>query len=280
MKTILLITASSKHYDRAQNQIKNLNLFNNILEQKNIVPYFLIDTDFDKKLIQGFQYIEYNKEDIYTNLYKKLMFGYKHIFNNVEFDFLIKIDDDTYIDFNSINVDVFKDYDYTGYFIVNEPSSGSITINFLSNIESINLYPPFCRDLKRYAAGSCYILSKYAVKILINYLFPHNIESFYINEDQLYGYILQIHNVTVKDISIKTDFTKTNNIFLTDFSMHPVNSIIFKKLIGTSLSQIENTVNRLSIFNTGIRNTINSSIKDHIIASIKTYINSIPQRPG
>ena len=62
--------------------------------------------------------------------------------------------------------------------------------------------------------------------------------------------------------------------------MHPVNNIIFKKLIGTSLSQIENTVNRLSIFNTGIRNTINNNIKDHIIASIKTYINSIPQRPG
>lgn len=274
MKTLLLITSCSKLEERAMNQIKNLTYFKTVLEQKNIIPYFLVNKDFNKKILKEFNYIEYNEEEKYTDLYKKLIYGFKQLYKKIDFDFLIKIDDDTFIDFNQINIGAYKDLDYIGYFIENDSNEGTILVNFLSILNSVNLYPPFCKELKNYAAGSCYILSKKAINIIINFLIPYNLDSYYINEDQLCGYIMQANKVITRDISIKTPFTKTNNIFLTEFSAHPISNIIFKKLIGKSLNSLENIYTKFCMTSAGIREHNTYNLKEVILSSIKNYKNS------
>lgn len=220
-----------------------LNAQKSTLIRKNIVPVFLYGNTIIETEIP-YDTIKVDVEEKYTNLYKKLYLGYKHIYELYNFEHIIKIDDDTFL-----NVDLINNIaaDYTGRFIKTY-SNNSITIDLpMYNLhKKILIYPDFFKDSFKFATGDCYILSKRAIEYIINSNIYNNIKSAdYICEDQLFGYILSHHSdIICNDITFENNTTIQHTLQVTKdcMSIHPIHEAYMDIMINTPLDQQLHTI--------------------------------------
>ena len=99
---ILLITVCNQNRQRIKNHVDNLynqSLINNDIK---FTPVFVFGKDGDTTGIP-FDTIITDVEEKYSNLKLKLLASYKTVSEDYDFDFLIKIDDDT-----KVNLGQFK----------------------------------------------------------------------------------------------------------------------------------------------------------------------------
>lgn len=237
MKILLLITTCSLNKERIVNQIKNLKKHEQTLKQLNIIPKFVTsDTDL---FAEQYEVIKLNNfEEKYTNLAKKTINLLKYIVANEEFDYAIKMDDDTLFNPDCLDFSYFNS-DYTGNFfetfakneiIVNLPAYGI-------NNESIRLYPfDYLNNPFIFAGGNFYILSKKATQIAISD--TSTIDKFYseyvhVSEDQLLGYLLRNSDITRQDIGYRTTEIQIKRLQLTKnlVSLHPVPTSLYASLL-------------------------------------------------
>lgn len=274
MKIALLITTHSKHIKRFENQLFNLNYSKQVLILNNITTFFLVDDDFNTVKYKDLNFIKTKEIDKYSNLYRKLLSGYEYLFNNYNFDYIIKIDDDTLVDFTKINLSKIKDYSYAGHLIKHNTDEGRLSINFLSCNKTINLFPFEFNNLKEYIAGNFYILSKHSVQKILEFKVPKHFNDYYINEDSFFGYIMQKNNIFAKDISLSNINILNNKLMVTPYSIHPVSVVLFKKLIGKELEMQLDIINSNKIFNLGLRSVFNNKIDKFFISTLKSFMDS------
>ena len=159
--TVLICDKTEYYIDRLKNLTKK---FNNCA-----FNYILIKGDSDETY-----YDENNKilnvkcYDIYENLSLKMAMAYKWIYDNTNYDFIYKIDDDH--NFNKYKIPHnYEDYDYYG----NEICVKKFYTKswHFGKCHSDELNTTLCSDefIHKYANGGFgYILSRHAIKILLD----------------------------------------------------------------------------------------------------------------
>lgn len=236
LKIIVLATVCERYKDRILNLIKNFDFFQKDLQTKNITPLFVYGKQ-NLSIDIPYPTIQVDVEEKYTTLYQKIYKGLKHIHQKLDYDYVIKIDDDTLVNFNLLDKPLFE-ADYTGRMHGNF-SINTIDINLpMYNIRhTIDLYPSkvFKTEFS-FATGDFYILSKKAVNLILEKeaKLSSFLESDYICEDQMIGYFLKDGDLNRKNISLMTEEIEKNILQITSnlVSLHPVNSVLFQSLIG------------------------------------------------
>lgn len=278
MKILLLITTCNLNKERILNQIKNLKKHEESLLKLNIHPKFvtadsdLIVDNFDVIKLSGF-----NEE--YTNLAKKTVYGIEYAVLNENFDYLIKMDDDTLFNVDCLTLDCFKS-DYTGGFfetfarneiIINLPAYGI-------REEPIRLYPhDYLNTSFSFAAGNFYILSKKAAEIIAtskSILDKFYAEYIHVSEDQLVGYLLRDSNISKKNITYKTHETEAKRVQLTEnlISLHPIPTALYSSLLSKTPNEQLNTLMASNILDFG-RKKVTEQIKTTIKKTVFELLN-------
>lgn len=229
MKIVLMITVCDQNKDRIANQLAALEKINS-----NILPVFVYGNQTPQIEIP-YTKVQLNVEERYTNLYKKIIEGLDYINKNFVYDYIIKIDDDTLVNYN-----LLKDINWSADYIGREHNNFSknvIDLNLpMYNIrKTINLYPSQFQDEFSFMTGDFYALSPKSVNIILEnkHLLEEFKESSYICEDQLIGFILKDKNITRKNISFMSPEIEENVLQITEnlISLHPVNTLIFPSLL-------------------------------------------------
>lgn len=277
MKVLLLITTCLLNRARIFNQIKNLERNKQELARNNIHPVFVTS---DKDLIiDGYETLRLsNFEEKYTNLARKIVYSYEALCRSWEFDHIIKIDDDTFLNLERLDDLVFK-YDYVGKFF-SQFTQNEIVIKLPSyNIEeTVPIYPKaFLTNPFSFAAGSCYFLSRKAVETvalnvpLLEEFYKENVR---ISEDQFVGYCLQSEEITKYNYEYETLETRDFVLQLTEnlTSLHPVSNAIFKELIGLNPEeQLQTLLKSSSLVR---RKVLLETLKNNLKSVIFDFVNS------
>jgi len=227
MKLLVFITTYNKNVGRI-NTIENT--WAKKLKEKNI-PYFFISGDN----------LEVNAPTIKLNdfveSYEQLPLKSFHLFKeslNYEYDYILKADDDTFLNIDLLNGDILK-FDYIGKF--NNPSNAPNLHYYKCND---NFKVPKKAAKYKYAEGGMYILSRKAVQKIVE--LPEktfiNTPENYKGEDVLVGDILHGDDFTKLDIK-DVELSKKLNMDITKngLSLHPVHSIIMPKIYNLSFDE-------------------------------------------
>jgi hypothetical protein len=196
--------------------------------------------------------------DVYENLPIKIYKGYEWIYNNTEYDYVYKIDDNfVFTDKNKLSSN--KMYDYYGNFLVKNLDRkwhfGKCNNDELNNLEYTGKF------IAPYAAGGLgYILSRKSIEILINNkdLFKDKYE---IYEDKIVGDILYNNKIFVvnnlyynhnkntsiiKNDSINKSIIKNDSINKSIIKYDSINKSIIKyDSINKSIINYKNKDNEL-----------------------------------
>jgi hypothetical protein len=171
----------------------------------------------------------------------------EYVYNNIDFDFIVKTDDDTFVDVNNlINFDI-KEYEYIGNF--------STFNNFLKNKEGHTQYiknRSLNQDLSfsyvehveedfGYAEGGFYILSRSAIKKILNYIKENNKIFDIIQEDIFIGFIASQLKLKSFNIGYAIPWYDISN---NNISFHPVENFLLKKLY-----KVESFKDRINLLN-------------------------------
>jgi hypothetical protein len=217
MKPIVCITTIKKNIQRI-NAIENT--YAKILKTNNI-PYFYVSADKIFNLPQ----INLNFIESYEQLPTKTFLLFKELLN-YDYTHLIKLDDDTYFNYNAINFNL-QDYDYVGKF------------NDITDCSKEHYYKvkkeyrqPKRNARARYAEGGCYFLSKKAINFILEYdisYFQNNTAN-YRGEDVVIGELLYDKNI--KTLDIKSEFSESLNMDITKnyISIHPLHYSLFNDI--------------------------------------------------
>lgn len=278
MKIIVLVTVCERYKDRIVNLINNFNHFKKDLKDKNIEPLFVYG-NHPLSLNIPYPSIQVDVEEKYTTLYQKIFKALKYIDKKLNYDYIIKIDDDTLVNFNLLEESLFKG-DYIGRMHSNF-SINTIDINLpMFNIKhTMDLYPS--RVFKKefcFATGDFYILSKKAIKHILNKedKLDTFVESDYVCEDQMFGYFLQDTDVVRKNISLMTEDIEKNILQITSniTSLHPVNSVLFQSLIGLNPSDQLNKLLEAKRTNLWYRKTLIQGLETELKEVLLKFANS------
>jgi len=187
---------SCKKYTDNQDVIRNTWLKN--YNNPNIDIYFVIG-DGNNDIVDDT--IELDCKDNYEDLPAKIISFIKFCYNNFEYDYLFKIDDDCYVNFENLEkLDLF-DIDYSGH-VINKRSFdpqwhvGKCTDEELNN----TIYNG--KSINNRCSGPGYVLSNYATRVIIDNYSDYDVES-ELYEDKLIADILadnEIYPVTNKKI--------------------------------------------------------------------------------
>jgi hypothetical protein len=184
-------------------------------------------------------------EDGYEFLRYKTFKMLEYAYNNIDFDFIVKTDDDTFVDVdNLIDFDI-KEYEYIGNF--------STFNNFLKNKEGQTRYiknRSLNQDLSfsyveqvekdfGYAEGGFYILSRSAIKKILNYIKENNKIFDIIQEDIFIGFIASQLKLKSLNIGYTIPWYDISN---NNISFHPVENFLMKKL-----SKVESFKDRINL---------------------------------
>lgn len=277
MNILLMITVCKMNSERIVNQIENIKRNQKFFEEFNIQPLFVTgDVDLN---IKGYQTLYLNNfEEKYTNLARKIVYALTEISKKFNYDYIIKMDDDTMFNASELDADVFN-YDYVGRFF-EKFTQNELVIKLPSyNVEeTIKIYPAAFRDIPfEYAAGNFYILSKKAVDIVISNV--HLLENFYkenvrISEDQFVGFCLHETNVTKWNYKYETEETEKFVLQLTKHltSLHPITNTLFMELLTyPPKQQLEKLLKNNSLMR---RKVLLQGLKDNLKQVIFDFVNS------
>lgn len=275
LKKVLLITVWDKSLARINNIIQNLNNQQRLLSRHNFTPIFLISDPNNIVNFRGYRSINLiNYDEKYTNLYKKIFQGLKLI--DIEYDYVCKVDDDTLLNFNSYSDDIVKDYDYIGR-IMDTFTHQTININLFMLVKTIQLHPDIYNKDFKFASGDCYFLSKKAVKYILDAEdFIYSLKYDRICEDQLFGYILSTKDIKYNNIILENKIITDNCLQITKnyFSIHPINEILFHKLIGKTAEQQLNIITQNNLLNLGLRKKYLEELENKIRQTVLDFVNS------
>lgn len=217
MKPLVCITTIKKNYQRIE-AIENT--YARILK-KNSVPYYYVSADNLLNVPQ----ITLNFTESYEQLPTKTYLLFKEL---LKFDFthLIKLDDDTYFNYDAINFNL-SEYDYVGKF------------NEITNSDREHYYKvkkeyrhPKRNARASYAEGGCYFLSRKA----INYVLEHDANYFYNDiknyrgEDVIIGEILKDKDIKLLNIKSKDSDSLNMDITENNISIHPLHYTLFQTI--------------------------------------------------
>ena len=177
--------------------------------------------------------ISLNCEDGYEFLRYKTFKMLEYVYNNIKFDYIVKTDDDTFVDVKNLTNLNLENYEYIGNF--------STFNNFLKNKEghtqyiknrSLNQdvsfsYVEKVEDDFGYAEGGFYILSKLAVEKILNYIEKNKNIFDIIQEDIFIGFIASQLKLKSMNIGYAIPWYDISN---NNISFHPVENFLIKKL--------------------------------------------------
>lgn len=230
MKILLAITVCEQHKERIVNQLANLQKHSESLKLYNICPLFVYGDQPISVDVSPYDSLQLDVEERYTNLYKKV-FGLFEKSLARDFDYLIKIDDDTLFNINLLG-SLELTADYIGRFLPKFTENAiHIHIPMFNVYSAIQFYPKIFTDQFKFATGDLYILSRRVVEFLANIkesLFNSLTEQEYICEDQLVGYCLkdQTQEFKCEDITFSLEephyqiFQFTKHLM----SLHPIHN--------------------------------------------------------
>jgi len=258
---LLLITVCKANRARVNNVLSLLEFFKNDLSNKNITPIFVTSVDDDLTL-SNYEVIKLDIKDKYTDLYRKLFYAYEYILNKFNFDFICKIDDDTVINFDKLDIKSLIGYDYIGRMVnYKEISSITININLFLKEHTFSFNPTnYYKNDFVFASGDCYFLSKKAILRILSKknIISENIISEtnkdIIAEDQLFGYMLNDEDIKKNNILNTSEFIAKHSLQVTKdwLSIHPVNESLYTNLIGKSVEEQQDILGK-SIINYKLR---------------------------
>lgn len=178
-------------------------------------------------------------DDSYEGLRVKSIESFKYCLQNFNFDYLLKVDDDTFVDIDEL-VKLKNISEYTGW---------------LSSLEKhkqhLKLYTNYmkCRSLRKdlnheyfkkiknnfyYAVGAFYFIRKDLLEKIIEMSYSDLVFKTILQEDISIGYLANKLKIIPKDISSKFSWYQiSNNTFF-----HPIHTLLFKDL--HNIKNIEN----------------------------------------
>jgi len=226
---------------------------NNLHKHKSLIKYYS-KSGYEFNFFLGkndsinvnLPYILVNVEDSYISIKYKVIKMIEHALNSAKrFDYIAKVDDDTYLDLDVLSKLDFKGRDYIGII-----TSFNKHKKRLKNSEkyyklktknsqiTFNSYTGYNRNFK-YAVGGCYFLSRQiAVKIVES--FKKNVCPFY-QEDVTIGYHCNLNNAAILNLGKNKNY-KFFDISKDGLIIHPVNYLLFNKL-----HKIDNFSEKMSI---------------------------------
>jgi hypothetical protein len=222
MNPVVLITTCKKNINRISCIEASWAL---TLKNKNIPYYYITSDNLDSVPLLKLK----NFVESYEQLPTKTFLALEEI-SKSNFSHIIKVDDDTFLDFNKILPHIFE-YDYVGKF------------NEVSDAPTIHYYK--CKDEFRkpkkpapfvYAEGGFYILSKKAVKQVIERPISEfiNTPDNYRGEDVIVGSILSSSEFKKLDLCDKKQSKKYNMDITTNYtSIHPVHHLLMAELYSS-----------------------------------------------
>jgi len=227
MRLLVLITT----YKKTVGRVKTIeNTWAKTLREKNI-PYYFVTGDkievkapflFLKNFIESYEQLPLKT----YNLLKESL--------NFEYDYLIKTDDDTFLNANLLTNDILS-FDYVGKF--NKPSLAP-TLHYFKCTEQYKV--PKKPAKFEYAEGGMYILSRKAVNKILETPKDEfiNTPENYKGEDVFVGDLL--HDKTYTKLNINdVNLSKKLNMDITNkgLSIHPVHNILMPKLFNKDLNE-------------------------------------------
>lgn len=246
------------------------------LQKFNIEPIFISSAN-EQIEIEHFKHLKVNVEEKYNNLYKKIYLAFKEVYNNFNFDYICKIDDDTVFNIKNYNSTLIDTYDYIGRIIKSYSSQITLSYNLFMMNRKINLIPSLFDKEFKFASGDCYFLSKKAIRILLeqeNVINALNFEL--ICEDQLFGYLLNNKDILINNIIESNSFIENNLLQVTKdwMSCHPVNETVFNFFINkSSIEQIE-LFKKYQTINLNSRIAYFSKLENEIKKTVVDFFNS------
>lgn len=173
------------------------------------------------------RFIKLNISDCYSELTKKTYEMLKHFYKNYEFDYLIKIDDDTFIDISTLRELNVEGFDYIG--------STSTLQNHLNNFEFYKEYL-LSKSLKKdidfnykehltdftYVLGNFCILSKNIIRKILEFYDKNELCKKIPQEDISVGYACSNINANLLDLSENVPYYHIAK----NISYHPVPFIL------------------------------------------------------
>lgn len=273
MRSLLLITVCEANADRINNQIAHIERNLQYIFERNITPVFVCgSTGISTTVPEYCEVWTLDVEERYTNLYKKIFTMFCKA-SELDFNYCIKIDDDTLFNFKEFN-SIDLNGDYIGR-MHESYSQNKIDINLpMYNIKkTIQLYPSIFNDIFSFATGDCYILSKKAVDIICTKTSVLDTckESEYICEDQLIGYVLKDEMIERKDITLQSADIESNVLQVTRnyMSVHPVHTALFNEIsLLTPVQQVQKLIDSKRInflYRKSLLNKLETDIKNLLL---------------
>jgi hypothetical protein len=275
MKIILIITVCEAYKNRAINQFNNLIKHKKHLKKHKIVPIFFTSKEPLSFDVSPFLTINFpHLEETYNNLYLKILESLKYVNSELEYDYVIKIDDDTLF-----NIDRFNSTMLTADYI------GSPEINLAENYISLprlNLFKKIDLGMHKgkcfYMCGDFYALSKKAIEhVLSNIEKVKKIKEEFICEDYLIGYLLENAPITTKNIKLTSTKQWEEQLQITEnyISIHPIMDKDFDKLVNVPFKeQIKRLEEISSKISHAYRTMLVEQLQKQLIDVIKTFFNS------
>jgi len=222
--------------------------------KKNNIDYFFVSGDN----LDIEPYLNIDFKESYEQLPQKTYITFNRV-KDLNYTHFIKTDDDTF--FNVISflkeLNSLSNFDYIGKF--NKQTSASSKIHYFKCNDSFKI--PKRISKFSYAEGGFYILSKKA----LNYICAQKESTFvnkptsYKGEDVLVGSILKNK---VKSLDIKNNNSEKFNMDLTLFSLHPVDTSIFKQLYKKTFNSQLKILQQNQLLN-------EYNIRDKFLANLK-----------
>lgn len=275
MKIILLITVCEAYKNRAVNQFNNLIKHKKHLKKHNIVPIFITSNEALSFDVFPFHAVNFSQlEESYNNLYLKILESLKYINSNIEYDYVIKIDDDTLFNIDKFDPNVLT-ADYIG-----TPET-NLAENYIS-LPRLNLFKKIDLGMHKgkcfYMCGDFYILSKKAIKHILNNIEKTNeIKEEIICEDYLIGHLLSNASITTKNIKSTSNNQWEQHLQITEnyMSIHPIMDKDFDKLVSVSFKeQIKRLEEISSKISHAYRTMLVEKLQKELIDVIKNFFNS------
>jgi len=198
------------------------------LSKYNISYYFVTGDDLKDEPV-----IKLNFKECYEQLPLKTFLSLKELYNK-EYTHLLKTDDDTFIDVNSLIKLNFNDLNYYGRGV--QPNN-NIDAHFYKCKDKAYHLPKRKTEFS-YAEGGAYILSKKAVDIIASY--PEN---YFLNtplnyrgEDVIVGELLAKNNILLED-GYNKKVGELLKMDITEISFHPVHFSLLSKLSNLNAEQ-------------------------------------------